>query len=52
VILVSPDKHPNVKSQEGQTFVDWLICPEGQAAIGSYKIGGQHPFFPNAGPES
>jgi tungstate transport system substrate-binding protein len=52
VILVSPEKHPNVKSQEGQAFVDWLISPEGQAAIGSYKIGGQQLFFPNAGPES
>jgi tungstate transport system substrate-binding protein len=52
VILVNPDKHPNVKAEEGQVFVDWLTGPEGQAAIASYKIDGQQLFFPNAGPPS
>ena len=33
VILVNPDKHPNVKAELGQQFVDWLIGPEGQQAI-------------------
>ena len=48
VILVNPAKHPNVKAEEGQAFIDWLISPEGQAAITSYKIDGQQLFFPNA----
>jgi tungstate transport system substrate-binding protein len=48
VILVNPAKHPNVKAEEGQAFIDWLIGPEGQAAIASYKIDGQQLFFPNA----
>jgi len=48
VILVNPAKHPNVKAKEGQAFIDWLIGPEGQAAIASYKIDGQQLFFPNA----
>jgi tungstate transport system substrate-binding protein len=52
VILVNPAKHPNVKAEEGQAFIDWLIGPEGQAAIASYKIDGQQLFFPNAGPSS
>jgi tungstate transport system substrate-binding protein len=52
VILVNPAKHPNVKAKEGQAFIDWLIGPEGQAAIASYKINGQQLFFPNARPES
>ncbi len=52
VILVSPQKHPNVKAKEGQAFIDWLIGSDGQAAIASYKIGGQQLFFPNAGPQS
>ncbi|HZP09731.1 substrate-binding domain-containing protein [Methyloceanibacter sp.] len=52
VILVNPAKHPNVKVKEGQAFIDWLIGPEGQAAIASYKIDGQQLFFPNAGPPS
>jgi tungstate transport system substrate-binding protein len=51
VILVNPAKHPNVKAKEGQTFIDWLIGPEGQAAIASYKINGQQLFFPNAQPQ-
>ena len=33
VILVNPEKHPNVKADLGQQFVDWLISPEGQKAI-------------------
>lgn len=49
VILVNPKKHPNVKVAEGQTFIDWILSDEGQAAIASYKLGGQQLFFPNAG---
>ena len=52
VILVNPAKHPNVKAMQGQTFIDWLVGPEGQAAIASYKIDGQQLFFPNARPEN
>ena len=48
VILVSPEKHPNVKADLGQQFVDWIVSPEGQQAIASYKINGQQLFFPNA----
>jgi tungstate transport system substrate-binding protein len=48
VTLVNPEKHPTVKKEEGQSFVDWLISPEGQAAIAGYKIDGQQLFFPNA----
>ena len=48
VMLVNPAKHPNVKKQLGQTFVDWVISPEGQNAIAGYKIGGEQLFFPNA----
>jgi len=48
VMLVSPAKYPTVKKELGQTFVDWLVSPEGQAAIASYKIDGQQLFFPDA----
>ena len=48
VILVNPDKHPTVKKDLGQSFVDWLVSPEGQQAIADYKIGGEQLFFPNA----
>jgi tungstate transport system substrate-binding protein len=48
VILVNPAKHPHVKKDEGQAFIDWLTSPEGQKAIADYKIEGQQLFFPNA----
>jgi tungstate transport system substrate-binding protein len=48
VMLVNPAKHPHVKRQLGQAFVDWLISPEGQKAIAAYRIGGEQLFFPNA----
>jgi tungstate transport system substrate-binding protein len=48
VILVNPAKHPTVKKDLGQAFIDWLVSPEGQKAIGDYKIGGEQLFFPNA----
>ena len=48
VILVKPEKHPHVKKELGQQFVDWLISPDGQKTIADYKINGQQLFFPNA----
>lgn len=48
VILVNKEKHPHVKVEEGQAFVDWLISADGQAAIAEYKINGQQLFFPSA----
>jgi tungstate transport system substrate-binding protein len=48
-ILVNPAKHAHVKKDFGQTFIEWLVSPEGQKAIAGYKIGGQQLFFPNAG---
>jgi tungstate transport system substrate-binding protein len=52
VVLVNPAKHPTVKAKEGQAFIDWLIGPEGQAAIAGYTIDGEQLFFPNARPQS
>jgi tungstate transport system substrate-binding protein len=48
VILVNPAKHPAVKKELGQAFIDWLVSAEGQKAIADYKIDGQQLFFPNA----
>jgi tungstate transport system substrate-binding protein len=48
VILVNPAKHAHVKKAMGQAFIDWIVSPEGQAAIAGYKIGGEQLFFPNA----
>jgi tungstate transport system substrate-binding protein len=48
VMLVNPAKHPNVKKELGQAFIDWLISPDGQKAIANYKINGEQLFYPNA----
>ena len=48
VMLVNPDKHPSVKKDLGQAFIDYLISPEGQKAIANYKINGEQLFYPNA----
>jgi tungstate transport system substrate-binding protein len=50
VMLVNPEKHPQVKVKEGQAFIDWLISPEGQRDIAGYRIEGEQLFFPNAVP--
>jgi tungstate transport system substrate-binding protein len=48
VILVNPQRQPHVKADDGQRFIDWILSPAGQSAIGSYKINGEKLFFPNA----
>lgn len=48
VMVVNPAKHPHVKAQDAQKFVDWVVSPAGQQAIAGYKIGGEQLFFPNA----
>jgi tungstate transport system substrate-binding protein len=48
LMLVNPEKHPNVKKELGQQFIDYLISPEGQKDIANYKINGEQLFYPNA----
>jgi tungstate transport system substrate-binding protein len=48
VMLVNPEKHPSIKKDLGQQFIDWLVSPEGQKAIANYKINGEQLFYPNA----
>jgi tungstate transport system substrate-binding protein len=50
VMLVNPAKHPDVKKEMGQAFIDWLVSRAGQQAIADYTINGQQLFFPNAAP--
>lgn len=48
VMLVNPAKFPNVKKEEGQAFIDWILSKNGQDVIASYQVGGEQLFFPNA----
>jgi tungstate transport system substrate-binding protein len=48
VMLVNPARHSNVKTGEGQAFIDWLLSADGQKTIADYKVSGEQLFFPNA----
>ena len=50
IILVNPQKHPHVKTLDGQTFIDWMLSETGQTLIANYRILGQQAFFPTAKP--
>ena len=47
VMLIDSEKCPNVKSELGQLFIDWLISSRGQSAIQQFKINGQRIFKTN-----
>ena len=48
IMLVNPERHPHVKAEQGQAFIDWIISDAGQAAIAGFKVGGEQLFFPSA----
>jgi tungstate transport system substrate-binding protein len=52
VYLVNPAKHPKVRRAEGRAFVDFLVSPAVQQAIGAFKRDayGESLFFPDAAP--
>ena len=49
VMAVNSEKYQQVKFKEAMQFVDWLISPDGQKAIGDFKDKhGNQLFIPNA----
>lgn len=50
IILVNPEKHPHIKTRDGQTFIEWMLSEAGQTLIADYRILGQQAFFPTAKP--
>jgi tungstate transport system substrate-binding protein len=48
VMAVDAARHPHVKREAAQRFIDWLVSPIGQQTIAEYRIGGEPLFFPNA----
>ncbi|MEO6186337.1 MAG: substrate-binding domain-containing protein [Steroidobacteraceae bacterium] len=48
LILVNPATHPGTKAALGQQFIDFLLSPDGQHALASYRVEGQQLFHPNA----
>ena len=47
IVLVSQKRHPHIKASKAQIFVNWLLSPEGQRAISSFKVDGHQLFYPN-----
>ncbi len=45
LILVSPKRHPHVKFELAERFIDWLRSDEGLDAIDGFRVGGQPLFF-------
>lgn len=50
VIAVNPAKHPNVKFDLAEKFINWITSAETQQLIGNYGVDkfGQPLFYPNA----
>jgi tungstate transport system substrate-binding protein len=51
VIELSPQKHGGSKLAVAHAFANWLVSPEGQAAIGAYQVNGERLFNPSVGRE-
>ena len=51
-IVVNPERHPHVRAEAAQAFVDWLTSTRGQAAIAAFRVQDQQLFFPGAEPEA
>lgn len=48
LILVNPEKHPNVNYRMALAFIKFMIFPEGQQAIENFKVEDQTLFIPIA----
>ncbi|HET7864953.1 MAG TPA: substrate-binding domain-containing protein [Burkholderiaceae bacterium] len=48
VTVVNPARSPKAKRELAQTFADWLVSPQGQAAIATYRVHGEPLFRPSA----
>jgi tungstate transport system substrate-binding protein len=48
VIAVNPAKHPGVKIQLANQFIDFVTGPEGRSIIRNFKVAGDQVFFVTA----
>jgi len=48
VILLAPGQRPPASADAARRLADWLASPDGQSAIGAYKVAGQQLFHPSA----
>jgi tungstate transport system substrate-binding protein len=45
---LNPATHSGAKPDAARLLADWLAGPEGQAAIGAYRVNGEQLFHPSA----
>jgi tungstate transport system substrate-binding protein len=48
VIELNPKTHSGAKLDAARRLANWLVGPEGQAAIGAYRVNGEQLFHPSA----
>jgi len=48
VIAVNPARCPKVNIKAAEAFIDWIVSPEAQKAIGDFKLLGKALFTPDA----
>ncbi len=48
VIELNPASHPQVRLDAAHRLAAWLVSPEGQAAIGAFRVAGEQLFYPSA----
>lgn len=50
VMRVNPERFGHINAAAAQAFFEWLTGPDGQKAIGDYRIDGERPFVPESEP--
>ena len=48
VIELNPETHSGAGLDAAHVFADWLVGPEGQAAIGAFRVNDEQLFHPSA----
>ena len=47
-MLVNPERCPEVKTEQAEAFIDWMVSEEAQSLIGDFRLLGKKLFNPNA----
>lgn len=48
VILVNPERHPDINHTGAQNLQDWLVSPKAQQLIDSFTVNGEQLFYSDA----
>lgn len=48
IIAVNPARHPGINHAGARKLIAWMVSPEGQARIASFRPKGKQLFFPSA----